>query len=222
MESTPSNAGALGDIRCFEGALPEALFDRLVRAVRAVGRRRLKRNYTTTFWFSRDASPGNVAEECVQVLARHAAPGDSCVGIEWWLGRLARGEKLRYHFDRDMKLRQITGQLVHPMMASVLYLNAFPSSPTVVLDQIASPDGSSRIPPKPERREKVPAVPNRYLVFPGGLRHGVIPQKDSSSREAEGDPGELRLTLLVNYWNRRPLPPLCKEYDGSVYPSLRD
>jgi len=204
----------------FENALPSSLFDRVASAVRATGGERLKRNYTTTFWFAMGAAPRNVAEDAIVDLLRLANPGPDCVGVEWWLGRLPQGKKLRFHFDRDMTLRKETGQFVHPILASILYLNLFPSSPTVILDQVPGPDGESRIPEKPGVRAAVDAVPNRYLVFPGNLRHGVRPRA-----AAADDPGhatsELRLTLLVNYWDRRPLPPMCRDYDGSIYPSLQ-
>ena len=39
--------------------------------------------------------------------------------------------------------------------------------------------------------------------------------------ETEKSP-ELRLTLLVNYWDRRPAPPNCRDYDGTIYPSIQD
>jgi len=193
-----------------------------VGAVRSIGRERLKRNYTTTFWFPRDAEPRNVAEECVVQLSRLVDPGRACIGMEWWLGRLRFGEKLRLHFDRDMTLRKQTGQFVHPLLGSVLYLNEFPSSPTVILEQVPSPDGKTRIPARAERRELVAAIPNRYAVFPGNLRHGVIPDEDAAQGYERGSgSSELRLTFLVNYWARRPLPPLCFDYDGSIYPSLK-
>jgi hypothetical protein len=212
-------------IRSFEEALPGSLFERLTRAVRAIGSDRLKRNYTTTFWFPREAEPKNVAEESALELSRLVEPGPQCIGIEWWLGRLQHGKKLRFHFDRDMTVRKKTGEFVHPLLASVFYLNAFPSSPTVILDQVPSPDGNSRIPPKPKIRESFEPVPNSYTVFPGNLRHGVIPDREESKRGiSDGDDptsSELRLSLLVNYWDRRPLPPLCFEYDGTIYPSLR-
>ena len=31
-----------------------------------------------------------------------------------------------------------------------------------------------------------------------------------------------RLTLLINYWDRRPLPPVCRDYDGTVYKALQE
>jgi hypothetical protein len=32
----------------------------------------------------------------------------------------------------------------------------------------------------------------------------------------------MRLTLLVNYWDRRPMPPICFDYDGAIYGDLSD
>ena len=216
---TPYLSQKVPGVRRYEDALPAPLFDRIAKAVSEVGLERMKRNYTTTFWFPRDAEPSNLAERCVAELYRMVDPGPSCVGMEWWLGRLAFGQKLRMHFDRDMILRKKTGRFFHPIFGSVLYLNDFPGSPTVVLQQIAGPDGESRIPQKAEHRERVPAVANRYVVFPGNLRHGVVPRKETPPPT---DPDALRLTLLVNYWTQRPMPPVCRDYDGSIYGSLRD
>ncbi|MBW2422298.1 MAG: hypothetical protein JRH19_27450 [Deltaproteobacteria bacterium] len=216
------------DLRLFEGALREELFGRLVRAVRTLGDEQLRRNYTTTFWLPLEQDPTNVAEEAVLELLELVDPAPHCIGVEWWLGRLARGEKLRFHFDRDMTIRKKTGQYVHPLHGSVLYLNAFPSSPTVILDQVPSPDGKSRIPEKSQSRVAFEAVPNHYVVFPGNRRHGVIPASSRSKRakpadvaEEESEASERRLTLLVNYWERRPLPPICFDYDGTIYADLR-
>lgn len=211
---TPTIAG----VAVFEEALPGSVFERLARAVRSIGRERIKRNYTTTFWMPVGIEPRNVAEEAALLLQDLAAPGPTCVGIEWWLGRLRYGQKLRLHFDRDMTLRKQTGQFVHPLRASALYLNDFPSSPTVILDQVPSPDGKSRIPARGATRNLIEPAPNRYSVFPGNLRHGVIPDVETD----EETDGELRLSLLVNFWDHRPLPPLGFEYDGSIYPALSE
>jgi hypothetical protein len=207
----------------FEDALPLPLFDRLASAVRAVGRERLKRNYTTTFWLPRDATPRNIAEECVFQLLSLLNPGESCIGMEWWLGRLAYGEKLRHHFDRDMTIHKESGQFVHPLFASAFCLNDFPTSPTVITNQIPSPDGTSKIPAKPTVKDVAPAVANHYTVFAGNLRHGVIPDRAARKRFESGDvPPEMRLTFLVNYWDRRPSPPVCLDYDGTIYSSLEN
>ena len=215
-------------ISLFEDALPPALFRRLGRAMRAVGTERMEDmgSYSTTFWFPVGRRPSNVVEESVSLLFTVAQPGSACIGMEWWLGRLKRGESLPFHTDRDRSLRKETGQIVHPLWSSILYLNRFPSSPTIVLDQVLSPDGKSWIPQKAECGRTLDAIPNHYVVFRGDLRHGVVAQGDGEAGNglAEGvkKTGELRLTLLVNYWDRRPAPPNCRDYDGSIYRALQE
>jgi hypothetical protein len=146
--------------------------------------------------------------------------------MEWWLGRLKHGESLPFHTDRDRSLRKQTGQIVHPLWSSILYLNPFPSSPTVVYDQVLGPDGTSWVPPEPEFGQTLHAIPNHYGVFRGDLRHGVVAngagQKSSGLQRQATSPPALRLTLLVNYWDRRPMPPNCRDYDGSVYSALQE
>src|SRR6267143_122902 len=103
---------------------------------------------------------------------------------------------------------------------------SFRSRPTVVLDQVLSPDGKSWIPPEANSGRSLDAVPNHYVAFRGDLRHGVVAngagqKKASRSGDTQKSP-ELRLTLLVNYWDRRPAPPNCQDYDGTVYRSIQD
>ncbi len=208
-----------------EDALPTSLFMRLRDAVLMIGSERMKSNgsYSTTFWYSRGAAPTNLAEEAIEKLIDIVKPGNDCIGTEWWLGRLGNGKKLRFHFDRDLALQKKTGEVVCPINGSVLYLNDYPSTPTVIVDQVPDPDGS-KIPEQAAYTEAVDAIANRYMMFAGNLRHGVIPNPEKlhlDPRRQDGNP-ERRLTLLVNYWNRRPLAPVCNDYDGSIYPSLRD
>lgn len=215
-------------INLFEGALPAALFRRLGRAVRAVGTERMEDmgTYSTTFWLPVGTKPSNVVEDAVTLLYTIVQPGPECIGMEWWLGRLKRGESLPFHTDRDRSLRKETGQIVNPLWSSILYLNRFPSSPTIVLDQVLGADGKSWVPPKAERGQTLDAIPNHYVVFRGDLRHGVVAQGHEGSGNGQAQTmkktGELRLTLLVNYWDRRPSPPNCRDYDGSIYPALQE
>lgn len=215
-------------INLFEEALPAALFRRLGRAVRAVGTERIEDmgTYNTTFWIPVGVKPTNVVEESVNLLFTMVQPGLECIGMEWWLGRLKRGESLPFHTDRDRSLRKETGQIVHPLWSSILYLNRYPSSPTIVLDQVLSPDGNSWIPPKAESARTLDAVPNHYVLFRGDLRHGVVAQSNGQQESGRArevrDTDELRLTLLVNYWDRRPAPPNCRDYDGTIYRAIRE
>jgi hypothetical protein len=215
------------NVNLFEDALPTPLFDRLVNAIEAVGNERMENmaSYSTTFWFPFGTKPTNIVEECITKLWDLARPGAQCIGMEWWLGRLKYGEALRFHTDRDRSLRKQTGQIVHPLWSSIFYLNRFPSSPTIVVDQVLSPDGKSWVPEKATSSVSLEAIPNHYAVFRGDLRHGVTPneaaQKAAAASSDAGKPAELRLTLLVNDWDRRPAPPNCRDYDGTIYPSIQ-
>jgi len=215
-------------INLFKDALPNQLFRRLTHAAQTVGTERMENmgSYNTTFWFPVGARPTNIVEQCVSKLYALVRPGPNCIGVEWWLGRLKFGEELPFHTDRDRSLRHETGQIVHPMWSSILYLNRFPSSPTVVLDQVLSPDGKSWIPPEASSGRSLDAVPNHYVAFCGDLRHGVVAngagKKPAAGSRNRDKSAELRLTLLVNYWDRRPMPPNCRDYDGSIYPAIQN
>lgn len=213
----------MSQIALHERALPVSLFRRLALAVRDIGAERLEESYTTTFWLPLGAEPCNVVEEAISGLWRLACPGPRCTGAEWWLGRLPYGQSLALHFDRDMTLEKRTGQTAHPLWSSILYLNRFPSSPTVILDQVLGHDGKSLEPPVATSGKAVPPVPNQYVVYPGNLYHGVLADKAAPAPAGgEGKARGLRLTLLINYWDRRPLPPVCRDYDGTVYGVLQE
>jgi hypothetical protein len=211
----------MNKINLFTDALPKPLFRHLVRAIEAVGAERMEDmgSYNTTFWFPLQAEPTNIAEECASKLCEVVRPGPKCIGMEWWLGRLKYGESLPFHTDRDRSLRKQTGEIVHPLWSSILYLNRFPSSPTIVYDQVLAPDGESWIPPKPKAGKALEAVPNHYAIFRGDLRHGVV--ANGARQGGTKKSPMLRLTLLINYWDRRPAPPNCRDYDGSIYPSIQ-
>ncbi|MEX0347156.1 MAG: hypothetical protein AB3N20_19695 [Rhizobiaceae bacterium] len=210
------------NVAIYENALPQALFDRLLHAVMMIGNERMKSNgsYSTTFWFQRGDAPSNVAEEAVSRFLGIVKPGDDCIGTEWWLGRLGNGKKLGFHYDRDLALQKQTGEIACPLLGSVFYLNDYPSTPTVIVPQTPGHDGKSG----DSSSDSVESVANRYMVFRGDLRHGVVPDPEKlhlDPKRPDGTP-ERRLTLLVNFWNRKPLAPVCNEYDGSIYPSLRE
>lgn len=191
------------EIVVHENALPVDVFRRLADAVRKVGEEQLAASYATNFWFGFRQRPKNLAEEAILRLVPLAQPGSGCIGAEWWLGRLKYGQSLALHEDRDLSMQAKTGEVRHPLRSSILYLNRFRPSPTVI---VQSESGGKAIAPEP----------NRYVVYRGDLPHGVLAKRVPP--ELRG----LRLTFLVNFWDRRPLPPVCRDYDGSVYRALTD
>jgi hypothetical protein len=215
----------MGEIAVHRDALPISLFRRLLHAVQEIGTERLNESYTTNFWFPLGARPANLVEEIIPRLWALARPGPRCIGTEWWLGRLRYGQSLALHFDRDMALEQQTGQVAHPLWSSILYLNRYPSSPTVILDQVLDRGCGALVPAVARNGKAVDPLPNQYVVYRGDLHHGVVAsgaaiESAGQSRNAV-QPSEMRLTLLVNYWDRRPLPPVCRDYDGTVYGALQ-
>lgn len=201
------------DIVVHKNALPVSVFRRLARAVHLVGEERLADSYATNFWFGFDAKPRNLAEEAIAQLLPLVRPGPHCIGAEWWLGRLRYGESLSVHLDRDLSLEAQRGETVHPLWSSILYLNRYPSSPTVILER-ATDHGDGTPAPAAGGGKAVFPAPNHYVVYRGDLPHGVL-----ARRSARKPPG-MRLTFLVNFWDRRPLPPVCRDYDGTVYAAL--
>ena len=191
------------EIVVHEKALPVEVFRRLVNAVRQVGDEALRASYSTNFWFDFNAKARSIADDVILRLLPLARPNELCVGAEWWLGRLKYGESLGIHADRDLSLDAQTGEVRHPLRSSILYLNRYRSSPTVILHDAA---GGKAIAPEP----------NRFVVYPGDLQHGVLAKRSPPEQRS------LRLTFLVNFWDRRPLAPACRDYDGTVYRPLQD
>lgn len=206
-------------VSVFDNVLPASIFEALRTAVyQAIfGRSKGLRHYRTTFWHDNTHPPGNIVEACAALLLPTVQPPRDCIGIEWWLGCLAPGKSLTFHFDRDLVLFDKMHEIVHPLLSSILYFNHFASSPTVILDQVWC-DGGGFEPPLATRRWEVEPVPNRYALFTGNLRHGVTAHRTGWREKSAGR--EPRLSLVINYWHRRPLGPICREYDGSIYPEL--
>lgn len=188
--------------RVIEGALPPALFRRARSAVARLGTQRLRESYFTTFWLPRDAPAVNPVEEAVAVLWRIADPGPRCSGAEWWIGRsYTTAVPIGFHFDQDVKARR---GLRHPIFSSVLFFNRVRGGQLAITDQRAGPRGEPR-PRVPGALQAVAPAPNRYVVFDGRLFHGVLDAKGSTpGRKLAGPRGRLRLTLVVNFWTRRP------------------
>jgi len=216
----------LADVRLFEDVLLDTQFNQFRQAVLTFADKELKDkdSYASTFWYPRGKPASNLVEECITEFYKLVKPPAECIGTEWWFGRLGFGKKLRYHFDRDLALSRESGGEIFPIFGSVFYLNDYPSSPTVILDQVPGSDGKSLVPEQAKVSVSVHANSNHYVRFPGNLYHGVIPDKSILERERKSgkQPSEPRLTLLVNYWHKRPSPPVCNDYDGSVYQALNE
>jgi hypothetical protein len=175
-----------------EVALPEALVRRARRAVARLGGERLRESYFTTFWLARGAAPMHAVEEAVLALSRLS--GVRCAGVEWWIGRAYTTDlPIEFHFDHDVK-----AGARHPLWSSVFFFNSVRGGHLAVTDQRPGQTEATRLETVKPRR-------NRYAIFAGDLLHGVLDARGRTpGRRLPGPRGRLRVTLVVNYWSRRP------------------
>jgi len=191
-------------------ALPDALVRRARAAITRLGRERLRSSYFTSFWLPREAAPAQALEEAVLTLWKLARPR-GCTGAEWWIGRSHTTRiPLEFHFDQDVKgsLRR------HPRLSSVFFFNPVRGGQLAVTDQVPGSGAATRLKTIAPRR-------NRYAVFAGNLLHGVLDARGRSpGQRLPGPRGRLRVTLVVNYWERPPTDvPTWSE--SGIYRSLR-
>ena len=142
------------------------------------------------------------------------------------------------HFDTEEATLQLTGEVVHPKVSSVLYLSGAGGDPTVVFDQRADDDA-----PAAHAHVSHP-VEGAVLLFPGDRLHCVCPAapRDARKRGCDGDDAAAaalrdardapqRVTLMVGLWTRdvasvcrrRPLDacgPLPRPTRSCTWPSL--
>jgi hypothetical protein len=197
-------------VRVIDGALPAALVRRARAAIARIGTERLRQSYFTTFWLPKGVPAAHPVEEAVLELWRLARPR-GCTGAEWWIGRAHTTRiPVEFHFDQDVKGRTLR----HPRLSSVFFFNAVRGGQLAVTDQVPG-SGDAR------RLETVAPKRNRYAMFRGNLMHGVLDARGSTpGLRLPGPPGRMRVTLVVNYWERRPSGvPLWSE--SGVYRLLR-
>ncbi|NMO21097.1 hypothetical protein HPC49_40790 [Pyxidicoccus fallax] len=191
-------------VQLTEAAVPAPLFRRLLRCVGAVGTERLRQTYQTTFWYD-FGPPTNVVEEVILTLRPDVVGRRRIAGVEWWLSRMDPTDvRVDFHQDRDEKLALRTGELVHPRISSVLFLNRVRGGALVVTRELPNPDNPSLAPSRLDTADLVAPRPNRLVRFDGTLTHGVL---DAENRIPDGRlPGRARQrrTLVMNWWGHRP------------------
>ena len=198
-----SHARASRLVEVVDEALPRALFGRLRRAVRRLGTEGIRRTYQTTFWFPFEAEPSAVPEQAVQALLdrfrKHGARG-----VEWWLSRMwTHDVRVDFHRDRDERLALGGGPDRHPRVSSVLFLNRVQGGALAVTAQRPEPANPAMV-PLPLEADLVGPRPDRLALFDGRLTHGVLDARNAVPKGRLRRRGELRLTLVMNGWARRP------------------
>lgn len=191
-------------VRRVEEALPRAQFTRLVRAVRALKAERLRATYQTTFWYPLNGKPTNCVEQAIEAL-RCRVPQERVVGVEWWLSRMRTTDvRVDFHQDRDEVLAQQTGALRHPVVSSILFLNSLRRGGLLAVTRALPDESNPACAPSELDWDLVSPKPNRFIWFDGQLTHGVLDANNAVPSQRLPGTGELRLTVIANWWDRRP------------------
>jgi hypothetical protein len=184
-------------------ALPVPLFRRIQRGVKALGTTGIRRTYQTTFWFDLRATPAALPELAILSLQK-AFREAGARGVEWWLSRMwTHDVQVDFHRDRDEQLALSGGPDRSPRLSSVLFLNRVRGGALAVTRQAPDPRNPALV-PLPLEADLVAPRPNRFVAFDGRLTHGVLDGRNGIPTPRARERGELRLTLVMNGWARRP------------------
>jgi hypothetical protein len=190
-------------VHLVESAVPASLFGRLKRGVVALGTERLRTTYRTTFWYPFQ-SPSSIPEQAIEAL-RARVPQEGIIGAEWWLSRMRTTDiRVDFHLDRDEKLALRTGAQRHPLISSVLFLNALRRGGLLAVTAEAPNEANPACAPDGRDWDLVKPKANRFVWFEGTLTHGVLDANNSVPEGKLAGRGEWRRTLIVNWWDRRP------------------
>jgi len=193
-------------VHVWDGALSPPLLARLFESVDDLSTYLLRNPQNqTTCWLPREATPRTAAEVAGRALLHHVLGlrTEDFLGIEWWCKNQAAGLGAHFHYDNACADKG----LHRPTFSSVLYL-ADEGGPTVVLDQAADLQ-NPQWPQVPQEGFVVMPRVNRWMVFPGELRHGALSVDDDVKS---------RWVVLYNFWtSHRPGLPNCQIPDFRSY-----
>ena len=224
-------------LKVFRSSLPKPLFDLLPAEAKAISDYiesvsidHLKHGKRSTFWMpasrimhlrSRDQKSGkrplprSAIEAAISLLFQNTFPNGvdkipgGFAGGEWWVQRVRANEhteksSLGFHFDKDEGVASERGYMKMPVFSTVTYLTD-DGAPTMVVNQTTNRGGNANFPDHPTQVNLIFPKRGRHLVFRGNLAHGVPGQLAPLTKGGAA----FRLTLLVNWWNRKPIEPYC-------------
>jgi hypothetical protein len=94
--------------------------------------------------------------------------------------------------------------LRHPLLSTVFFFNRVRGGQLAITDQRPGPRGEP-MPAQPSALQVVAPRRNRYAIFDGRSFHGVLDARGRTpGRKVSTTRGRLRVTLVVNFWARRP------------------
>jgi hypothetical protein len=195
----------------FSPALSEPLFAEALALVSSVGFTPTDHcDISNSCWIPLGREPSTLVERVAHALfdlilgdqERQLARGQTlsrpitrCVGAECWFRVELESTAHAWHFDKDEESFETEGVMLNPMWGSILYTSALGGG-TVLLDLVPVIEGGKQVGQEGDTDGGTVSAPepNKYLVFQGNRKHGVLPTEGSG----------IRRTLLFNWWEARP------------------
>ena len=146
-----------------------------------------------------------VRENIIPVVSERFPEAKDVVGYEVWSHKRSNGSGHQMHYDTDEVLER-TGQISHPVVSCVLYLQEGHGGATLVTthrlkDSTLEEASGFLLRPKT----------NRLCYFDGRLLHGVVPKmKQFEARRQHGKRKRSRvgvaerITLMIGLWTKTP------------------
>lgn len=183
-----------------------------------------RRTLCSTHWvpLQEESAAHHAIEQAAALLFALILRGDSLlspdqaadlVGGEWWLQEQGGDDfPKEFHTDQDLYVVEsadgsICSSSSHPTLSSVLYLGDVGGATAVFSQRRRAADEASGcsalVPEEPARAVLSFPRKNQLLVFRGDLLHGVM-HPMLPPRGVPPTDDAPRLTLLINFWSRRP------------------
>ena len=177
-------------VRRFDGCVPPPLLSKLQEAFSIDSPFWKESGYAERGYFSFWHDSATQPRSLVDALAHHLLPltgcEDSIVGCEWWVHTRAEGRSIGHqmHFDTE-EFTLSTGEVLHPLVSSVTYLNgSICADATVVLEQTVEDENGC------DAAYVSHPLIGSTLFFPGDRLHCVVPAAPvaAAGEEAKAQP----------------------------------
>jgi len=110
--------------------------------------------------------------------------------------------------------------LRHPRFSSVLFLNRVRGGVLAVTAQPPQPRNRCSA-PLPLEADLIAPRANRFVWFDGRLTHGVLDADNQIPDGRSPNPGQLRLSVVMNWWTSRPMDVPTFAEGGGIYAALK-
>ena len=163
-------------------------------------------NKGTTWWQPKSEPRRFSIEQMIEIIGKMDFPEGmprNILGAEYWIQERRGDEDGGFHYDKDESAASNKQRMIFPSLSTITYLTDG-GAPTMVLNQTTNQFGNTEVPAVPTEGWLSFPETGKHLWFRGTAQHGV----PGSLCQHKCD--EMRLVLLINWWDHAPEPPNCQ------------